>query len=441
MAKALLWGVNSWQFISCILFFWTLSLSITTFGKVYRPSSSTPSSSPTSSLASTSALTSRLLKRKTLANVATGSSKTIFVPLSDCINKVQSSSRKRLLRPSQFTQSRKRHLNQIIVGRKSRARKLTTRYTAAALVRGGSKVEVLAKVPIPTNFDDVVHSNASIAAGTGNIFTKFDENNKKVLTYYGLMLAGAIARSASATANGVIPEFKWSILSRGAGSQFIMSIPHGAVSYAVTETTKKELARFVKKSSLDSYIPLRYLNPAMDFLSSSVSTFICSTISTPQMVLTDQIMAGSYNNFFAAVYSIAMEEMFLVAMDRPGTTLENTLLGAIAAAGACCVMIPVDTIKTRLVLQKIGDGGQQYAGMIDCFNKILKQEGVGSFYRSLTPRLLSVMPMIGIQFGVYELVKRLMIGLPAPKSPAGKEYYHTHHDFDDSAATNSSKKQ
>ena len=27
------------------------------------------------------------------------------------------------------------------------------------------------------------------------------------------------------------------------------------------------------------------------------------------MVLTDQIMAGSYNNFFAAVYSIAMEEV------------------------------------------------------------------------------------------------------------------------------------
>eukprot|EP01035_Chromulina_nebulosa_P014309 gene14309-18948_t len=50
----------------------------------------------------------------------------------------------------------------------------------------------------------------------------------------------------------------------------------------------------------------------MDFLSSSVSTFICSTISTPQMVLTDQIMAGSYNNFFAAVYSIAMEEISAV---------------------------------------------------------------------------------------------------------------------------------
>jgi hypothetical protein len=38
--------------------------------------------------------------------------------------------------------------------------------------------------------------------------------------------------------------------------------------------------------------------------------------------------------------------------------------------------------------------------------------------------------MIGIQFGVYELLKRLLIGLPAPKSVAGQEYYHHHHDYE-----------
>jgi len=32
-----------------------------------------------------------------------------------------------------------------------------------------------------------------------------------------------------------MPEFKWSVLSRGAGSQFIMSVPHGAISFVVTE--------------------------------------------------------------------------------------------------------------------------------------------------------------------------------------------------------------
>jgi len=82
-----------------------------------------------------------------------------------------------------------------------------------------------------------------------SIFSTVNEKGEKVLTYYGLMLAGAIARSVSATAvhplnviktllqtkGGVMPELRWSILSRGAGSQLIMSIPHGAVSFGVTE--------------------------------------------------------------------------------------------------------------------------------------------------------------------------------------------------------------
>ncbi len=73
------------------------------------------------------------------------------------------------------------------------------------------------------------------------------------------------------TKHGVIPELKWSVLSRGAGdfhlpqtiknkkfwnrlhiffkklfcfydqgSQFIMSVPHGAVSFAVTEVAVTE---------------------------------------------------------------------------------------------------------------------------------------------------------------------------------------------------------
>ena len=41
-----------------------------------------------------------------------------------------------------------------------------------------------------------------------------------------------------------------------------------------------------------------------------------------------------------------------------------------------------------------------------CIHQILSEEGVGSLYRALPPRLLSVVPMIGIQFAVYELVKR-----------------------------------
>ena len=81
------------------------------------------------------------------------------------------------------------------------------------------------------------------------IFSKLDAKDHRVLTYYGLMLAGAVARSAAATAvhplnviktmlqtkGGKMPELSWRVLSRGAGSQFIMSVPHGAINFAVTE--------------------------------------------------------------------------------------------------------------------------------------------------------------------------------------------------------------
>ena len=171
------------------------------------------------------------------------------------------------------------------------------------------------------------------------------------------------------------------------------------------------------------------------------------------MVLTDRIMAGVYPDFVSAVISIARNEgirgfylgwlpsvvqkipsyaltwmffqqlklTFYAFYGRYGTAIENTLIGSFAAAGACAVMIPVDTIKTRIVTQPAGV--TYYTGMVDCFLKIVKHEGVWSFYKALTPRLLAVAPMIGIQFSVYEFMKRVLLNEPAvmPVRPSGKK--------------------
>jgi hypothetical protein len=75
-------------------------------------------------------------------------------------------------------------------------------------------------------------------------------------------------------------------------------------------------------------------------------------------------------------------------------------------------MIPMDTIKTRLVAQtgaKFVAGVVPYKGIVDCAVRIAKEEGIKTFYRGLAPRLISVVPMIGIQFGVYEAMKRVML--------------------------------
>ena len=39
---------------------------------------------------------------------------------------------------------------------------------------------------------------------------------------------------------------------------------------------------------------------------------------------------------------------------------------------------------------------------------MLREEGLGSFYNSLPPRLVSVVPMIGLQYGTYEFIKRFL---------------------------------
>ena len=72
----------------------------------------------------------------------------------------------------------------------------------------------------------------------------------------------------------------------------------------------------------------------------------------------------------------------------------------------------MDTIKTRLVTQasmKAMAGVIPYKGIIDCAMRVAKEEGIATFYRGLPPRLVSVVPMIGIQFGVYEFMRQVMV--------------------------------
>ncbi len=69
----------------------------------------------------------------------------------------------------------------------------------------------------------------------------------------------------------------------------------------------------------------------------------------------------------------------------------------------------MDTIKTRLVTQMNYPDLVPYKGIIDAAVRITKEEGFGTFYRGLPPRLISVVPMVGIQFGTYEFMKKVMI--------------------------------
>ncbi|XP_036199485.1 calcium-binding mitochondrial carrier protein SCaMC-1-like [Myotis myotis] len=58
-------------------------------------------------------------------------------------------------------------------------------------------------------------------------------------------------------------------------------------------------------------------------------------------------------------------------------------------------------IKTRLTVGKTG----QYSGIIDCGKKLLRQEGVRTFFKGYIPNLLSIIPYAGTDLTVFELLK------------------------------------
>ena len=43
-----------------------------------------------------------------------------------------------------------------------------------------------------------------------------------------------------------------------------------------------------------------------------------------------------------------------------------------------------------------------YTGVIDCFRKMYKNEGIGAFYKGLTPLVIKIFPSSGVFFLAYE---------------------------------------
>lgn len=156
---------------------------------------------------------------------------------------------------------------------------------------------------------------------------------KPTLNFWENMICGAVSRSVAQivthpantmktvlqsnrdiTANRVtlrqiakVQNFK--MLSRGAGAQLVLSVPHGAVNFAVLEYVRSRISSMTMNSKWASKKKetSAAFGPLMDFVSSAVATVCCSVVSTPQMMIVDNIMAGTYPNLMAAVTGLSAE--------------------------------------------------------------------------------------------------------------------------------------
>jgi len=66
-----------------------------------------------------------------------------------------------------------------------------------------------------------------------------------------------------------------------------------------------------------------------------------------------------------------------------GLVLRQMACGSLARAVTATLLIPLDTVKTRLQFQGIMDGAavRRYDGFIDAFQAIIREEGVRALYK------------------------------------------------------------
>ncbi|XP_070770140.1 electrogenic aspartate/glutamate antiporter SLC25A12, mitochondrial-like isoform X1 [Enoplosus armatus] len=110
-----------------------------------------------------------------------------------------------------------------------------------------------------------------------------------------------------------------------------------------------------------------------------------------------------FSAIYFPVYAHTKEKM----ADEDGRlgALQLLTAGAIAGIPAASLVTPADVIKTRL--QVAARAGQTtYSGVIDCFRKILKEEGFRAFWKGTAARVFRSSPQFGVTLVTYELLQR-----------------------------------
>ncbi|KAI0012729.1 mitochondrial carrier [Xylariaceae sp. FL0662B] len=89
-----------------------------------------------------------------------------------------------------------------------------------------------------------------------------------------------------------------------------------------------------------------------------------------------------------------------------GESIFNFGLGSLAGAFGAFMVYPIDLVKTRLQNQRGADPGQRlYKNSIDCFRKVVANEGFRGLYSGVLPQLVGVAPEKAIKLTVNDLVR------------------------------------
>ncbi|KAL8561913.1 hypothetical protein ACOMHN_046703 [Nucella lapillus] len=130
---------------------------------------------------------------------------------------------------------------------------------------------------------------------------------------------------------------------------------------------------------------------------------------------------------FSAIYFPAYAHVKKWFADENGYNSPGSLLVSATISGmpAAFFPTPADVIKTRLQVAERA-GQTTYKGILDCCQKISREEGLAAFWKGSAARVLRSSPQFGVTLLTYELLQRFLYYDFGGSRPEGSEAKSVH---------------
>ncbi|KAI9008111.1 mitochondrial carrier domain-containing protein [Gaertneriomyces semiglobifer] len=185
-----------------------------------------------------------------------------------------------------------------------------------------------------------------------------------------------------------------------------MTSPTGQITKADFQNTAAKMLRFNVMTPMEVDV-LFYLAAQGKNLESPLAMSAFERLFDPKL-LTSPVEKEQTNGVAttADVAALAAEVVHLSAAMEALKSAYNFTLGSVAGAVGATVVYPIDLVKTRMQNQRSKVVGQVlYKNGIDCFKKVVKNEGFKGLYSGLAPQLLGVAPEKAIKLTMNDLVR------------------------------------
>lgn len=308
--------------------------------------------------------------------------------------------------------------------------------------------------PITVNFDaerPQMASNGSTAGRVGNrlserkkFFASVSTSEEKPVEFlrslYEGVIAGGVAGVVVETALYPIDTIKTRLQAVRGGGEIVLKglysglagniagvLPASAIFLGVYEPSKQKLLKSLPEN----------LSAVAHLTAGALGGLAASLVRVPTEVVKQRMQTGQfasapnavrlivakegYRGLYAGYGSFLLRDLpfdalqfciyeqirigYKLAAKRDLNDAENALIGAFSGALTGAVTTPLDVIKTRLMVQ---GSANQYTGIVNCVQTIIKEEGAGALLKGIEPRVLWIGIGGSIFFGVLERTKKFL---------------------------------